>query len=209
MSNNKSKYHLCAWCKKMVLSPQGEIPISALGMKVSDFLSHGICKACAAEVRKELRFPRKNPPAWAPDRALWLKAEGIVDQSYEGKTQPDDYWAVVADLYKKIGGRITRKARGNPSSAEWNQVIHLLEGFKGFPPTEVVDVDVPSRVMPKILAKIGDLESITYLSNKEDGRNRSYIHFFKKRPILAADARGGQLYIVGGNYKVKPEGIVG
>jgi hypothetical protein len=205
----KSKYHLCAWCKKVALSPEGEIPIKTLGMKVSDFLSHGICKACAAELRKELKPPVKNPPAWAVDRSLWRKSEGIINQDYQGKKRPRNYWAVVADLYKKLGGRVERKARGNPSDAEWNQVVHLLEGFKGFPPTEVVDVEVPSRVMPKILAKLGDLEAVTYVSNKEDGVKRSYIHFFKKRPILAADSKGGQLYIVGGNYKVKPEGIVG
>jgi len=209
---------LCAWCKKIVTIDGKEVPISETGLTVKDFAesgSHGICHACSEEFKRTTAAYRatKNPPPWAVSRATWKKAESVVDRSYRGKTKPKEYYAVVADVYQKIGGQIKRKARGNPSSKEWDAVISMFKKFHRFLPSEVTAVEVGDRKIPAILAKLGELKSVVYISDKWDGNGvkKTYIHNFKAkdRPILATDAEGQNLYVVGGSYRIKAEGIVG
>lgn len=57
-------------------------------------------------------MPRENPPTWAPDEALWREAEKQVLAKY-GKIKGN--YAIVAAIYKKLGGRVVRK---NPTREE-------------------------------------------------------------------------------------------
>ena len=44
-----------------------------------------------------------NPPGWAVDEELWERAKAAAD---EGDYEGDEYWAVVAHIYQKMGGTI-------------------------------------------------------------------------------------------------------
>jgi hypothetical protein len=85
----------------------------------------------------------------------------------------------------------------------------LFERFHSFPP----DRDLRRRcrrLMPKVLVNLGELRGLIYRSDKEQcGRPRTFIHFMETPPLLATDASGKQLYIVGGNYRVTSRGIEG
>lgn len=64
---------------------------------------------------------------------------------------------------------------------------------------------------PKVLVQIGLLESLAYVTEKGGEGKIVYDHFHNpdNMPILACDPEGRQLYIIGGNYEIKKEGIVG
>jgi len=88
-----------------------------------------------------------------------------------------------------------------------------LKRYKTFHDLEPKDVQVKkikTRMIPKELIALGDLREIVYLSDKWDNKKRAYVHKFKKPyPKLLTNQGGDQLYILGGKYKVKSEGIVG
>jgi len=67
---------------------------------------------------------------------------------------------------------------------------------------------VPYSV-PKAVAVIGDVEFIGYVTTHR-GRTHLYIHEFApgSRPRMAAGTGRGQLYLVGGRYRVTSRGIV-
>ena len=70
---------------------------------------------------------------------------------------------------------------------------------------------VRTRV-PKELAELGRLESITYSTNKRGDGLSHYVHEFGeeggRKPRLAVDADTRDLLIVGGDYDVQAKGIV-
>lgn len=43
-----------------------------------------------------------NPPVWVKDKAIWERAKRQVERYWERYDEP---WAVVADVYKKMGGK--------------------------------------------------------------------------------------------------------
>lgn len=51
--------------------------------------------------------PDHNPPAWVEDESTWNRAKGAVDPRGKGTTY-DQPWAVVATVYKAMGGGIRR-----------------------------------------------------------------------------------------------------
>ena len=60
-----------------------------------------------------------------------------------------------------------------------------------------------------VVFAFGDLWGIGYTALR-DGKVEKYLHEFRQKsaPILAAGPGGDQLYIIGGNYKFGPRGIV-
>ena len=85
----------------------------------------------------------------------------------------------------------------------------LFESFHSFAPPRTLRRQCP-RLMPKVLVNLGELRGLIYSSDKEQcGRPRTFIHFMETPPLLASDAGGKQLYIVGGNYRVTSRGIEG
>ena len=80
--------------------------------------------------------------------------------------------------------------------------------FHCFPPRQMIHQPC-SRLIPRILVHVGRLKGLIYSSDKGDGRPRTYIHFMEKTPRLACNARGDQLYILGGRYRVTARGIEG
>jgi len=85
----------------------------------------------------------------------------------------------------------------------------LYEKFHRFAP-DLVARSSCRRTIPEVLVKIGKLRGLIYSSDKGDrGCPKSYIHFMEQEPLLACDAKGTQLYILGGNYRVTRRGIEG
>jgi len=57
-------------------------------------------------------------------------------------------------------------------------------------------------------AELGKLVAVTYRTDKFDGRERDYEHEFETLPSLVTDPEGQGLHIVGGAFKITPDGIV-
>lgn len=117
-----------------------------------------------------------------------------------------------AKFRKAIKKAIATKLGKNPTiaGAVLDKAKKLFKDFHDFDPRRVIKAKVKNRMVPKVLVVLGRLVDISYSSDKwHKGKRVNYIHKFKQQPYLACSPGGDQLYIVGGNYKAKPEGIVG
>jgi hypothetical protein len=65
------------------------------------------------------------------------------------------------------------------------------------------------RLIPPVLVELGRLMAVVYRSDKWVGRPRTYIHYMKDPPRLAADVEGRRLFVVGGSYRITEKGIEG
>lgn len=98
---------------------------------------------------------------------------------------------------------------GSFRDVELESARRLFELFHSFAPPHVVRHSC-RRQLPRVLVKLGELRGLIYSSDKEQcGRPRTFIHFMDTPPVLACDATGKQLHIVGGNYRVTARGIEG
>jgi hypothetical protein len=86
--------------------------------------------------------------------------------------------------------------------------LALVQRFTRFPARSIEHV-AHARVMPPVVAELGQLAGLVYRSSKWTGRPRTYIHFMEDPPRLVADATGRRLFIVGGSYRVTSRGIEG
>jgi hypothetical protein len=107
----------------------------------------------------------------------------------------------------------TRKSRTNAQpnalSEEMGTGVGLYKRFNSFKPSQMIKVH-HSRVMPPVVVQLGELVGLIYRSEKGLSRTpRTYIHFMENPPRLVSNALGTQLYIVGGSYRVSPQGIEG
>ena len=105
--------------------------------------------------------------------------------------------------------RMRSRRRCEPPEAKLEPARELFERFHSFAPNR--NFRRPCRrLMPKVLVNLGELRGLIYRSDKEQcGRPRTFIHFMENPPLLASDAEGKQLYIVGGNYRITSRGIEG
>jgi hypothetical protein len=104
--------------------------------------------------------------------------------------------------------RLVLEGRHRPSH-RLRKGLALYQEFKGFPPSCLIKIYHP-RVMPQVAVELGELVGIIYRSDKgQAGVPRNYIHFMENPPRLACNIEGTQLYIVGGSYRVTPQGIEG
>lgn len=85
----------------------------------------------------------------------------------------------------------------------------LFQKFHSFQPPRVLRQPC-RRAVPDVLVSLGELRGLIYSSDKQQcGRPRTFIHFMDTPPLLACDANGKQLYILGGKYHVTSRGIEG
>jgi hypothetical protein len=114
---------------------------------------------------------------------------------------------------------LRRQSNGNTSSVGQTpdaartrgvrQGIGLYQAFNRFGPSRVVRIS-HSRVIPPVVVDLGELVGLIYRSDKgQPGQPRTYIHFMENPPRLVCDPEGTQLYVVGGSYRVTPQGIEG
>ncbi len=102
-----------------------------------------------------------------------------------------------------------RKATHNP----YNPAEKVFTDFHGFEPTKLKEVSVPDEY-PDELVLIGKADEVLYRSNKKngapnrDGKEKTYVHDFKKGALWATDKEGKGFYLINPDLKVKPEGLV-
>jgi len=89
------------------------------------------------------------------------------------------------------------------------QGIELYRTFNRFGASSIVMIR-QSRVIPPVVVELGELVGLIYRSDKgQPGRPQTYIHFMEEPPRLVSNVEGRQLYIVGGSYRLTPQGIEG
>jgi hypothetical protein len=120
--------------------------------------------------------------------------------------------AAIPKARRRNGRR--RSARRNPGGVSTTQRLEkatkFYESFHwGDAASKVVRKQF-SKV-PRVGVKLGAIESIAYATSK-GGEKATWEHDFGeeggKRPDLVMDVDNERLHIVGGDYKVRPEGIV-
>ena len=90
-----------------------------------------------------------------------------------------------------------------------SQGADLYQAFNGFGPSRVMKVH-HSRVIPPVVVALGELVGLIYRSDKgQPGQPLTYIHRMENPPRLVSNIDGTQLYVVGGSYRVTPQGIEG
>jgi hypothetical protein len=111
------------------------------------------------------------------------------------------------------GPRVKHMVRANSALEKLSGYIcegtTLYQAFNRFGPSRVVRIR-HSRLIPPVVVELGDLVGLIYRSDKRHaGQPRTYIHFMETAPRLVTNVEGTQLYIVGGSYRVTPQGIEG
>lgn len=85
----------------------------------------------------------------------------------------------------------------------------LYRAFNRFRPSQVLRIR-HTRLIPPVVVELGELMGLIYRSDKGlAGQPRTYIHFMENPPRLASNTQGTQLYVLGGSYRVTPQGIEG
>lgn len=234
MKTPPQNFHLCAYCKRVISVIEGgrivrEMPLSGSGFTVKSFdlpgASHGICSECdkleRAKIR-QMKAARKqgkilsNPPVWSVDRPKWLHALKIVTHSYglcvprRRQAVPPEFYAVVARVYKQLGGRVRRKVRRNPKGPEYDALVEWYSAFHGRVPDALTVAPRGKKDMPDVVAELGPLTAIEYGVTLSSGERVTMRHTFgRQKPLLVCDADGENLWIVGGKFKVTERGIEG
>lgn len=113
--------------------------------------------------------------------------------------------AVAAANEARVAYLLTRD---RPESA-LADALNLFARFHCYPPGRLDRVRCP-RSIPRVLVRLGRLKGLVYSSDRgQPGKPRTFIHFLETPPVLASDASGRRLFIVGGNYRVTRNGIEG
>jgi len=152
-------------------------------------------------------------PVWAVNKSVWRRAYYEFKKQYGKKFALGGkrFFKIMAKIYRQMGGKSRSGYKKiNPGAPGLsNRAVDLYKKFHQFDPESIDKVKIKTRTIPKTLVKVGHLVGVIYRSDKWDHRRRSYIHRFKTKPLLVTDSIGGSLYVIGGSFKVKPEGIVG
>jgi len=93
----------------------------------------------------------------------------------------------------------------SPPGAGLAQATRLFEAFAGFAPPRIGRALIER---PGVLVDLGALRGLVYTKD-HGGARRTYIHFMDDPPRLLCDARGRQLYVHGGSYRITQRGIEG
>jgi hypothetical protein len=93
-----------------------------------------------------------------------------------------------------------------PSQRDLSRAAKLYRDFREEKPRRARTVNVE---IPKFLTVLGNVTAIEYDTTRKR-KTELYRHEFAQgsRPLICADARTGQLFIVEGRYHVTERGIV-
>lgn len=135
------------------------------------------------------------------------KLEGVT---FTGETfeQFGEFTGRTHNPTRRKSSRPARRAKRNPGG-ELERAKRTAKMWNEFDATGARKVKVRSRVIPRHLVKLGDLDSVVYRSNKYGGKPKLYEHRFKRPlPVLTSDPDGRAMHIVGGGYKITGDGLV-
>lgn len=98
--------------------------------------------------------------------------------------------------------------RLNPNNPDVKKALKLYKEFREATPKRTHEVEIDIK-FPLMLMAMGNVRFIGYDTTRR-GKTELYKHEFApgSRPVLCADARTGQLYIIEGRYHATPRGIV-
>lgn len=87
-----------------------------------------------------------------------------------------------------------------------NAAVKLFKDFTGENPTNLNKHKKP--VFPDVALYVGECTGIMYEAVR-DGKTENYIHEFKEgsQPMLISSHDGKQLFLLGGKYQFKDDGI--
>ncbi len=123
---------------------------------------------------------------------------------------PHEFYAVVAHVYRSLGGRVKRKVRKNPNDREFDALVEWYSAFHGKVPQAVTVVPQGKKSMPGVVAELGPLKAVEYSVTLSSGERVVMRHTFgRNKPLLVCDAEGRNLWVVGGNFLVTERGIEG
>jgi hypothetical protein len=98
--------------------------------------------------------------------------------------------------------------KANPRNPDLDGAKEMYRTWSELEPGKITRVAAPKRV-PRAMAKLGELVSVVYRSDKYDGKHKLYEHTTRRpRPVLAADPGGRHVFIVGGRMKPTADGLV-
>lgn len=95
--------------------------------------------------------------------------------------------------------------------AELAAAEKVYTAFKwGLKPQEIVKGAVFTPGKGDILVELGELHAVEYNTPKGARGKETYRHVFgRQKPLLCTDKTGKYLMILGGAFRVRPEGITG
>lgn len=93
-----------------------------------------------------------------------------------------------------------------PSRRDYEKAFKLYEEFRESVPRRGREIEFD---MPTVVMVMGNLVEVKYDTTR-GRKTEKYHHTFAagSRPLLCADGKTGQLFIVEGRYHVTPRGIV-
>lgn len=96
-----------------------------------------------------------------------------------------------------------------PTERELERAAAEFQAFHwGSEPSGLVHARAPAIEPGTVLVKLGSLVEVHYRTHKGATRATWWHAFRSPLPVLASTL-DGQLVVVGGGYRVRPEGIVG
>jgi hypothetical protein len=159
---------------------------------------------------------RRNPDSMGPASAMYESFHGREPARIIEHSDNFDYRAELAELGKLLelrikinGDRATLDGFG-PCQVACDPDGHNIAFLGG---AQTIDLDALGIESDKDLVELGELTYIKYFSKKgfHDFAPIDYTHHFGEvdgiRPILTYDTFNRKLFLIGGNYQVKPEGI--
>ena len=160
------------------------------------------------------------PPALGPASAaavsrmkeIWTALESReieFKRRYGSRAKEIEARTAWTEFKKDFCKRAGRWVRKNPADADEVEAgKKLYEKFHWG--READKQDRGQMQISKVVASLGPIRAIEYEAKKgKNGKPTIWRHSFKRPyPILTSSPDGKQLYITGGGYAVRPEGII-
>ncbi len=170
---------------------------------------------------KPMGKPRKNPSEVESAAALSEKFHGRPARTEKTVTEQHTERAVLADLGRLIEMTVYPPDGGKPFALQFRSNVRLgcsTDGGQLYFISGDQKLDLSAlklnKSMPKDHLEIGYACSIVYSTSKafHSFEKSDYEHHFGEDggtyPTLCYDVQNEKLYLIGGTYQVKPEGIV-
>lgn len=160
-------------------------------------------------VKVKAKKSERNPlPRWVDPRSVRSVRRGgvkVLVGCPKGKWRPRGKRGAQC----QVGMRLVEVKRNpSPHSRDLEGAKRVYREWSELEPGSVTRVAAPTRV-PAAMAKLGELVSLVYESDKYDGKRKFYEHETKRpRPVLAADPDGRHVFIVGGRMKPTADGLI-